>query len=427
VSGKPVADLITTGIGQLYTACPSPSPADDDRGLERSTFNPELIPDAALASRDGELIFVGPEADLEDAVEHSDAIEVDAAGGLVTPGLIDCHTHLLFAGSRQDEYAMRSVGVSYQEIAAGGGGIRSSVRRFREAGSVELADQATVRLQAMALSGTTTVEIKSGYGLSLEAELKALAIIDELDGEVPLRILPTFMGAHEIPDEYRSDRNAYIDLIINEMLPVVQAQGIARYCDVFCETGVYTTEEAERILTAGQEHGLKAKIHSDEFDAIGGTEMATTIGALSADHLAAVTPSGIEALAGSQTVGVVLPGTTVFLGKEKHAPARDLLEAGATVAIATDFNPGSSTFLSLPLMTTFACSLLHMHPAEAMQAVTANAARALGFGEQIGKLFPGMASDFVLWDADDYRMIPYAAGHPLVIMSVVGGEILSFD
>ena len=155
--------------------------------------------------------------------------------------------------------------------------------------------------------------------------------------------------------------------------------------------------------------------------------MATTIGALSADHLAAVTPSGIEALAGSQTVGVVLPGTTVFLGKEKHAPARDLLEAGATVAIATDFNPGSSTFLSLPLMTTFACSLLHMHPAEAMQAVTANAARALGFGEQIGKLFPGMASDFVLWDADDYRMIPYAAGHPLVIMSVVGGEILSFD
>jgi len=427
VSEKPAADLIATGIGQIYTACPSSSPSTDDPGLERSTFIPELIPDAALASRDGNLIYIGPESGLDAAVEYSDAIEVDAAGGLVTPGLIDCHTHLVFAGSRHDEYAMRSVGVSYQDIAAGGGGIRASVRSFRDADSVEIADQAAVRLQAMALSGTTTVEIKSGYGLSLEAELKALALIDEVDEEVPLRIVPTFLGAHEIPDEYRSDRDAYINLIIDEMLPVVEEQGIARFCDVFCETGVYTAEESERILKAGQQHGLMAKIHSDEFDAIGGTEMAVSIGALSADHLAAVTPSGIKALAGSQTVGVLLPGTTVFLGKGEHAPARDLLNAGVAVAIATDFNPGSSTFLSLPLMTTFACSLLHMHPAETLQAVTANAARALGLNDQTGRLMPGMAADFVLWDADDYRMIPYAAGHPLMILSVVGGEILSFD
>ncbi|MFC1500646.1 imidazolonepropionase, partial [Candidatus Zixiibacteriota bacterium] len=305
MSGKPVADLIVSGIGQLYTACPAESPPEGDPGLERSTFIPELIPDAALATRGSDLIYVGPESGLDDAVEYADAIEVDASGGLVTPGLIDCHTHLLFAGSRQDEYAMRSVGASYQEIASAGGGIRASVRMFRNADSIELVSEAAVRLQAMNLSGTTTVEIKSGYGLSLESELKALSIIDELDGEVPLRILPTFMGAHEIPDEYQSDRDAYIDLIINEMLPVVQAQGIAQYCDVFCETGVFTADESERILKAGHVHGLKAKIHSDEFEAIGGTEMATKIGALSADHLAAVTPAGISALAGSETVGVV--------------------------------------------------------------------------------------------------------------------------
>ncbi|MFC1529462.1 imidazolonepropionase [Gemmatimonadota bacterium] len=427
MSTKPSADLIATGIGQLYTSCPADSPAGGDPGLERSTFIPELIPDAALASAEGELLYVGPEDGLDKAVEYSDAIVVDASGGLVTPGLIDCHTHLVFAGSRQDEYALRSVGVGYQEIAAAGGGIRASVRRFRESDSVEVIEQAAVRLQAMALTGTTTVEIKSGYGLSLASELKALTIIDELDGEVPLRVVPTFMGAHEVPDEYQDDREAYIDLIINEMLPIVEEQAIARYCDVFCETGVFSAAEAERILKAGQQHGLQARIHSDEFDAIGGTEMAARIGALSADHLAAVTPAGIAALAASQTVGVLLPGTTVFLGKEKHAPARDLLDAGVTVAIATDFNPGSSTFLSLPLMTTFACSLLGMHPAEALQAVTANAARALGFSDQIGQLKVGMAADFVLWDADDYRMIPYAAGHPLAIFGVVAGEVIPFD
>jgi len=427
VRTKPSADLIATGIGQLYTACPADSPAGGDPGLERSTFIPELIPDAALASAEGKLLYVGPEDGLEEAVEYSAAIVVEASGGLVTPGLIDCHTHLVFAGSRQDEYALRSVGVGYQEIAAAGGGIRASVRRFRESDSVEVLDQAAVRLQAMALTGTTTVEIKSGYGLSLASELKALTIIDELDGEVPLRVVPTFMGAHEVPDEYQDNRDAYIDLIINEMLPIVEEQAIARYCDVFCETGVFSADAAERILKAGQQHGLQAKIHSDEFDAVGGTEMAVRIGALSADHLAAVTPSGIAALAASQTVGVLLPGTTVFLGKEKHAPARDLLDAGVTVAIATDFNPGSSTFMSLPLMTTFACSLLGMHPAEALQAVTVNAAQALGFSDQIGRLKPGMATDFVLWDADDYRMIPYAAGHPLAISGVVAGEIISFD
>jgi len=427
VSTKPSADLVATGIGQLYTACPAESVPEGDPGLDRSTFIPELIPDAALASSGGELIYVGPEDGLEDVVDPEDAIVVDAAGGLVTPGLIDCHTHLVFAGSREDEYAQRSIGVGYQEIAAAGGGIRASVRRFRESDSIEVVEQAAVRLQVMALTGTTTVEIKSGYGLSLESELKALSIIDELDGEVPLRVVPTFMGAHEVPDEYRADRGAYIELIINEMLPIVKAQEIARYCDVFCETGVFTADEAERILTAGQQHGLQARIHSDEFDAIGGTEMAARIGALSADHLAAVTPSGIKALAASDTVGVLLPGTTVFLGKEKHAPARALLDGGVTVAIASDFNPGSSTFLSLPLMTTFACSLLGMHPAEALQAVTTNAARALGFGDQIGQLKAGLAADFVLWDADDYRMIPYAAGHPLAIMGVVAGQIVSFE
>lgn len=424
---KKKADFIVIGIGQLYTARPATDEGPDDPSLQKSTFIPEIIQDAAIACGNGVIMYVGEEAGLEEAVDHSEAVVVDAEGRLVTPGLVDCHTHLVFEGARHDEYAMRSVGSSYLEIAESGGGIRASVRRFRDAGKEELLDSAIGRMAAMAYTGTTTVEIKSGYGLSLESELKALTVIGELEGISPLRIVPTFLGAHEIPDEFRSERSVYIDLVLNEMLPAVQAQGIARFCDVFCEEGVFTVQESEKILRAGQEYGLGAKIHSDEFKAIGGTEMAVSINAVSAEHLTAITDAGIASLSGSATVPVLLPGTTLFLGKNDYAPARILADRGASVALATDFNPGSSTFLSLPLMTTIACSQMHLHPAEAMQGVTINAARAVGMENEIGSLETGKAADLVLWDADDYRMIPYAAGHPLVLLVVIGGEVVSFE
>ncbi len=425
---KREVDLLVTGIGQAYTARPAlPDTGSDDRSLADSTFIPELISDAAIACSEGRILYVGSEEEVEDHVDASDALIVDADGRLVTPGLVDCHTHLIFDDSRHDEYAMRCMGASYLDIAEAGGGIRSSVRSFREADEEQLFNTALGRMAAMAFTGTTTVEIKSGYGLTKEDELKALKVAGMLSDEGSLRVVSTFLGAHEVPDEYRSDRSSYVDLVIGEMIPAVAEQGIARFCDVFCEKGVFTVEESERVLRAGLENGLGAKIHSDEFEALGGTEMAVSVGAVSAEHLTALTESGIDALAGSATVPVLLPGTTLFLGKHDYAPARKLLERGAQVALATDFNPGSSTFLSLPLITTIACSQMKMHPAEAMQAVTTNAARAIGLQDEVGKLETGMAVDIVIWDADDYRMIPYAAGHPLVLFVVIEGDLVSFD
>jgi imidazolonepropionase len=418
---RPRADIVIEGIGQAYTANPAGPIEPPDPGLARSTFVPELLTDAVIACAGDRIVYVGPIGDLEGQVDIEGALTIDADGRLATPGLIDCHTHLVFGGWRYEEYAMRSTGVTYQEIAEAGGGIRSSVRHFRKVGEDELLATARERLDDLIGFGTTTVEIKSGYGLSTESELKALSVIGRLAEEAPVRVVPTFLGAHEVPDEYQENRPGYLDLVEREMLPAVAEQGIARYCDVFCETGVFDAAESKRVLSAAQQHGLGAKIHSDEFDAIGGTEMAVDIEAVSADHLTALTAGGIASLAGSRTVPVLLPGTTLFLGKTDFAPARGLLERGAPVALATDFNPGSSTLMSLPLIATIACSQMKLHPAEALQGITTNAARAIGMQHEIGRLETGMAADIVIWDADDYRMIPYAAGHPIVWKIIAGG------
>jgi imidazolonepropionase len=416
------ADLVIHGIGQAYTANPAGQIEPSDAGLARSTFVPELLADAGIACVGDRIVYVGPTEGLEEHVDTEGALTINADGRLATPGLVDCHTHLVFHGWRYEEYALRSTGSTYQEIAEAGGGIRSSVRSFRAAGEDELLATARERLDQMIRSGTTAVEVKSGYGLSTESELKALSVIGRLAEDAPVRVVPTFLGAHEVPDEYREDRDGYLDLVEHEMLPAVAEQGIARYCDVFCETGVFDAAESERVLRAAQQYGLGAKIHSDEFDAIGGTEMAAAIEAASADHLTALTDEGIDALAGSRTVPVLLPGTTLFLGKTDFAPARGLLEHGSPVALATDFNPGSSTLMSLPLIATIACSQMNMHPAEALQGITTNAARAIGMHNQIGRLEAGMAADIVIWDADDYRIIPYAAGHPIVWKVIAGGS-----
>lgn len=416
------AELLVTGIGQAYTARTSAGEGPEDPSLERSTFIPELLEEAVIACAGERIIYAGPREELEASVDPSGARVLEVDGALVTPGLVDAHTHMVFAGSRHDEYALRSTGASYLEIAEAGGGILSTVRATRDADRDALRAGALQRLEAAMATGTTTVEIKSGYGLDTATELKMLEVIGSLAERGPQRVLATFLGAHEIPEDFRARREEYVTLVIEEMIPAVSAQGIASFCDVFCEEGVFTAEETERILSAGSGQGLLPKVHSDEFEAIGGTEAAVRLGAVSADHLTAVTDPGIRDLAASRTVPVLLPGTTLFLGKTDFAPARELLEAGAPVALATDMNPGSSTFLSLPLMTTVACSMMGLHPAEALQGITANAARALGMEREVGRLEEGALADLAVWDAADYREIPYAAGHPLLRSLVIGGR-----
>ncbi|NQV42200.1 MAG: imidazolonepropionase [Candidatus Marinimicrobia bacterium] len=349
---------------------------------------------------------------------------LNAEGRLLTPGLIDSHTHPAFATTRELEFEMRSQGKTYQEIAQAGGGIRNSVRKLRDISESDLADLVETRLNLMLQHGTTTVECKSGYGLSTKAEIKSLQAIQTASDRTPIKTRSTLLGAHEIPDEYRDDRNSYIDIIVNEMIPAVSQQKLAQYCDVFCETGVYTTNETEKILNAAKEHGMQLKFHADEFVSSGGAELAAKMGALSADHLMAISEAGISALAASNTVATLLPGTTFFLGTNTWAPARKLLDAGASLALATDFNPGSNMSLSMPFILTLAVIYLHMTPLEALQAATSGAAKSMGIEKSTGSITPGMSADAVLWHAENYRQLPYFYGSNQVYKVVVNGKAI---
>ena len=354
----------------------------------------------------------------------SDKKFLNAQGRLLTPGLIDSHTHPAFATTRELEFEMRSQGKTYQEIAEAGGGIRNSVRELREISESELTDLVETRLNLMLQHGTTTAECKSGYGLSTEAELKSLRAIQTASGRTPLKTFSTLLGAHEVPDEYRHDRNSYIDIIFNDMIPAVSQQKLAEFCDVFCEHGVYTIEETEKILTAARKHGMQLKFHADEFVSSGGAELAVKMGALSADHLMAISDAGISALAESNTVATLLPGTTFFLGTNTWAPARKLLDAGVTLALATDFNPGSNMSLSMQFILTLAVIYLHMTPLEALQAATSGAAKSMGIEKSTGSISPGLSADAVLWQADNYRQLPYFYGSNQVYHIVVDGKAI---
>jgi imidazolonepropionase len=349
---------------------------------------------------------------------------LDARSRLLTPGLIDSHTHPAFAATREVEFEMRSQGKTYQEIAEAGGGIRNSVRKLRELSEADLADLVEIRLNMMLQHGTTTAECKSGYGLSTAAELKSLRAIQTASLRTPLNTFSTFLGAHEVPDEYQTDRASYIDIIINEMIPAVSKDKLAVFCDVFCEAGVYTTEETEKILGAAKAHGMQLKFHADEFVSTGGAELAAKMGALSADHLMAISDSGISALAGSNTVATLLPGTTFFLGTNTWAPARKLLDSGVTVALATDFNPGSNMSLSMPFVLTLAVIYLHMTPLEALQAATSGAAESMGIGNTTGAISSGYRADAVLWNADNYRQLPYFYGSNQAEKIIVNGKVI---
>ncbi len=397
-------DLLVTGIGDLCRMGPE---AKAQAGPEQGDVG--SVRDAALAVRDGRVVLAGPRAEVEREAAGA-ARTVDVAGATVLPGWVDSHTHLLFARTREDEFAMRLEGKTYQEIAAAGGGIHSSVRHFREAADEDLLDRARRNLDRALALGTTTMEIKSGYGLSTGQEIRALRLIARLRETHPVEIVPTFLGAHELPAEWKHDRAGYVRLVAEEMIPRVADEGLAEFCDVFCEEGVFTADESRTILEAARARGLRLKLHADEFGDTGGSRLAAELGAVSADHLHGTPPDAARALAGAGVVGTLLPGTSFFLNLPGKADARAMVEAGLPLAVASDFNPGSSMSQSMPLMVTLACVQLRLTPAEALVAATANGAAALGRAGTAGRLHPGARADFQILDVPSHRILPYHFG-----------------
>ena len=381
-----------------------------------------ILRNTAVAVSKGRIAMIGAANDLKNA--YSNAEVIDCRGGVLTPGLVDSHTHAVFGKPRFEEHEQRADGLDYMEIAKRGGGIHASVHDFRQRTEDELYALAIPRITELASYGTTTLEVKSGYGLSIEDELKAMRVIGRLAERQPVRIVATWLGAHEIPHEYRTSearRAEFIDLLIDAMLPRVVEQDIARFADVFCEPGVFTIDETQRILEASRDAGLGIKIHADELKPCGGAELAASLGAVSADHLAAISQSGIEALAKSDTVATLLPGTMLFLGKTRQAPARALIDAGAAVALASDFNPGTSPTVNFPLMLTLGVSQLHMSLAEVLIAATVNGAAALGLAGETGQIAPGFAADLALFGIGDVRELPYWYGARLCVGSWKAG------
>ncbi|PYO39713.1 MAG: imidazolonepropionase [Gemmatimonadetes bacterium] len=367
----------------------------------------EVLRDAAVLIDGDRIAAVGPYRELRRATGNVQPVEVS---GVLYPGFVDCHTHAVFGAPRLDDHQRRALGEDYQSIAAAGGGILESVRDVRARSEDELVAVTRARLAVLLAHGTTTVEIKSGYGLDLENERKQLRVVRRLAAEPGPALVPTFLGAHEVPPEYRDRRAEYVRLLCDEMIPAVARERLAQFCDAFCEPGVFTVAEARAIATAARHHGLGVKLHADELDGSGGAELAAELGAVSADHLAGVSQAGIAALAQSATVAVLLPATMVFLGTGRQAPARRLLDAGAAVALATDFNPGSSPTVSLPLVMGLGVSQLGLRHAEALVAVTVNAAAALNLAAERGQLAPGFVADVVACDVADWREVAYWLG-----------------
>ena len=398
--------LLFVGARQVVTCA---GPARARRGREMSGAG--VREQCAVLATAGRISALGSERDL--LAEHSDATVVDCRGGVLTPGFVDSHTHAIFGRPRYEEQELRAAGAGYMEIARRGGGIHASVRDLRTRTEDELVALAIPRLRRLAASGVTTVEVKSGYGLTVDDELKTLRAVKRLANELPLRLVPTFLGAHEVPLEHRETsarREEYIRLVIEEMIPRVVGEKLARFADVFCEPGVYTVAESRRILDAARAHGLLLKLHADELEAGGGAELAVEIGATSADHLAAISERGVEALANAATVATLLPATMVFLGKTRQAPARALIDGGAAVALATDFNPGTSPTVNFPLLLTLGVSQLHLSVAESLIAATVNGAAALALAAETGQIAVGFSADLALHAVEDVRELPYWFG-----------------
>jgi imidazolonepropionase len=368
--------------------------------------------------REGQIERVGPRTEIEPHIP-ADAVVIDAGGRFVLPGFVDAHTHPIFAGNRADEFERRAAGATYQAIAAAGGGILSTVRKTREADEDDLFGTAQHHAKWFLRNGTTTIEAKSGYGLSLKDECKLLRIIRRM--EAP-RTVPTFLGAHEIPEEYRTRRTEYIDLIIHEMLPAVAADKLAEYCDIFCEDRVFSLEESRRILISAKNHKLGLRLHADQLSNSGAAALAAELGAATADHLEHTGSAGIAALAAAHVQPVLLPGSVYALGLQRYPAARAMIEAGLAVVLATDFNPGSSPTPSIPMVLSLAATQLKMSPAEAITATTINAAYSLARGGEIGSLEPGKLADFVIHDCSDYRELSYFFGIEPAWSVYIGGR-----
>jgi imidazolonepropionase len=398
---------VIANIGQLATC-----------RAEGAQGDIHVIPAAAMSWDSGVIRWVGAERELPG--EYRRAERLDAGGRLVIPGLIDCHTHLAFAGWRADEFEQRILGRSYLDIARAGGGIASTVRQTRLATEEALVERAAGFLEQMLALGITTVECKSGYGLNEETELKLLRVYRRLAAEQPVRLVTTFLGAHIVPAEYRENREGYLDLLINRMIPAVGREKLAACCDVFVEDSAFTVAEARRILRAGQAAGLAAKLHADQLTSGGGAELAAELGALSADHLEHISEQGIRAMAAAGVVAVSLPLASLYL-RQSPLPARRLIEAGVAVAVATDFNPGSAPSYHLPLALTLAGTLQGMTPSEALKGATIYAARAVGLEDALGSLEVGKAADFSVTDAPDVNQWLYHFRPNACVMTVVGG------
>jgi imidazolonepropionase len=372
-----------------------------------------ILEDGAMLVRGEYIEAVGRRREIESMI-NSECEVVDAGGRVLLPGFVDAHTHPVFAGIRANEFEQRSSGATYREIAARGGGIRSTVRSTRNASSADLVKAGKRYADWFLRCGTTTIEAKSGYGLTLEDELKLLRAIKQLNDETPLRYVPTFLGAHDIPSEYRSRRHVYVNLVINEMLPRVAEEKLAEYCDVFCEEDVFTTDESWQILSAARCHGLGLRVHADQLSLSGGAKLAAELNAATADHLEHTDPTGIAALKAAKVQPVLLPGSVYALGSNDYPAARQMIDAGLAVVLATDFNPGSSPVSSMPMILSLACTQMKMTPAEAITAATINAAYSVRRGGEIGSLEKGKRADFVVHDASDYRELAYWFGieHP---------------
>lgn len=407
--------LLVNNIGMLAT----PLGKTAKRGAEQGDIL--ILKDAYVAvGDDGSILAVGS-GEAPAAYRQAEKV-VDAEKCLVTPGLVDAHTHLVFGGWREHELALKLHGVPYLEILAQGGGILSTVRMTREASAEELEDKTAKALSMMLSLGTTTCEAKSGYGLNLETELKQLEVIRKLGETQPVELSATFLGAHALPEEYKENRSAYVRLLCEEMIPRVAEEKLAQFCDVFCETGVFTAEETRQILEAGLRYGLLPKVHADEIDPIGGSQLAGELHAVSAEHLICTPDEGIASMAEGGTIAVLLPATSFYLDKT-FARARDMMAAGVPVAVATDFNPGSCPNLSLPMAMNLACYKYRMTPEEVLTAVTLNGAAAIRRAEEVGSLEEGKQGDLVIWDAPNLDFLFYRFGNSLVKQVVKKGKL----
>jgi imidazolonepropionase len=413
-------NLFITNISQLVTVAAHGKPVKTGPGMR----DVGIQRDGAVLCRDGKIAWVGSRTAWVGGSPKG-VPELDAQGGVVLPGFVDSHTHMMFAGSRESEFAFRSEGATYQQIAEQGGGILSTIKNVRAASKKELKRSTAAFMTGMMKHGTTTVEIKTGYGLEMDSEVKMLEAINELRNEEIMTVVSTFIGAHAVPPEFRNDPGGYVSLVCEKMIPYAGRKKLATFCDVFCEQGFFGLAESEQILAEGKRWGMMPKVHADELTSLGGAELAAKVGAVSADHLEHVTERGIAALRDGGVVAALLPGVSFFLN-HGYAPARALIDAGVAVAIASDFNPGSCMSFSMPLMMTIACTQMRMTPEEALTASTLNGAAALGLSSTVGSIEVGKQADLLVADIPDYRFLAYHFGTNQIRTTIKNGTILEF-